>query len=65
MNSFLVLKSGLKICLKKNKKSLANAMNREYNQFVTAMKCEVADTPTNVVMKVCWGIRMERVYNQL
>ena len=50
---------------KKSKKSLAKAMNREYNQFVTAMKCEVADTPTNVVMKVCWGIRMERVYNQL
>jgi len=50
---------------KKSEKSLAKAMNREYNQFVTAMKCEVADTPTNVVMKVGWGIRMERVYNQL
>lgn len=30
-------------------------MDTEYNQFVTAMKCEVADTPKDVVMNVCVG----------
>ncbi|MFV0380672.1 MAG: hypothetical protein ACK5KR_00320 [Breznakia sp.] len=25
-------------------------INKGYNQFVTAMKCEVADTPISVVM---------------
>ena len=30
-----------------------------------AKKCEVADTPTGVVMKGCWGIRIEQPLRSL
>lgn len=35
---------------KKIKKNLAKPIDKGYNHFVTAMKCEVADTPIDVVM---------------